>query len=85
MRTKKVSRRRHLVKAFTWRIVASLTTFLIGWIATGDIAIGISIGSADFFIKIVLYYLHERVWYKSNFGITKTSSSETEKSTEIPV
>ncbi len=61
--------KRHLAKAITWRIVASLTTFTIGWIVTGSLNFGMTIGAADVVIKIVLYYLHERAWYHSRFGI----------------
>tara|TARA_B100001094_G_C17488013_1_gene465085 strand:+ start:222 stop:422 length:201 start_codon:yes stop_codon:yes gene_type:complete len=64
-----VSKKRHILKALTWRLIASVTTFLIGWIATGDIRAGLSIGVFDFSIKLVLYYIHERVWYKSKYGI----------------
>lgn len=64
-----VNKKRHILKALTWRLIASVTTFLIGWIATGDIRAGLSIGAFDFTIKLVLYYIHERIWYKSKYGI----------------
>ncbi|WP_347841420.1 DUF2061 domain-containing protein [uncultured Draconibacterium sp.] len=63
--------RRHLAKAITWRIIASLTTFIIGWMVTGDLDFGMAIGAADVLIKIALYYLHERAWYHSNYGVLK--------------
>ncbi len=61
--------RRHLAKALTWRIIASLTTFLIGWSVTGDMHFGAAIGGFDVVIKIVLYYFHERLWYHSRYGV----------------
>jgi uncharacterized membrane protein len=61
--------RRHLAKAITWRIVASFTTFIIGWVVTGSLDFGMAIGAADVIIKIALYYLHERAWYHSKFGV----------------
>lgn len=64
-----VKPRRHLAKAITWRIVASITTFAIGWTVTGSLDFGMAIGAADVVIKIALYYLHERAWYHSRFGI----------------
>ena len=33
-------KKRTLVKKMTWRVTASLTTFLIAWILTGDLLIG---------------------------------------------
>ena len=56
------TKKRTMVKTITWRITASLTTFLIAWILTGDILIGASIGSIEAIAKIFLYYFHERIW-----------------------
>lgn len=53
---------RSLLKAFSWRIVATLTTGLIAWGVTGDLAIAFAIGSIEFFAKMLIYYLHERAW-----------------------
>jgi len=55
-------KKRTVIKTLTWRITASLTTFLIVWILTGDLLIGISIGSVEAIAKIFLYYFHERIW-----------------------
>jgi|TARA_R110000744_G_scaffold32505_3_gene76099 uncharacterized membrane protein len=58
-----VSKIRHLTKAVTWRIIASITTVLIAWyFGLPPKAIG-SLFLADLVIKFVLYYGHERVWY----------------------
>jgi len=43
---------------------------IISWIITGSAAIGAAIGGVEVFTKMVLYYLHERAWYRfSDFGI----------------
>ena len=55
-------KKRTLLKTMTWRVTASLTTFLIAWILTGDLLIGVSIGSIEAIAKIFLYYYHERIW-----------------------
>ncbi len=67
----RIDRKRHLLKSVTWRIVASVTSFLIGWIVTGDLNIGVTVGVFDIIIKFILYYFHERIWYRSKFGIKK--------------
>ena len=54
--------KRTIVKTLTWRVTASLTTFTIAWIITGDLLIGASIGSIEAIAKIFLYYFHERIW-----------------------
>ena len=56
------TKKRTMAKTMTWRITASLTTFLIAWILTGDILVGASIGSIEAIAKIFLYYFHERIW-----------------------
>jgi len=68
----KVSSKRHLAKAVTWRIIASITTAIIAWtFGLPPQAIG-AVFIADLIIKFVLYYAHERVWYKHiNFGVIK--------------
>ena len=32
--------KRTIVKTLTWRVTASLTTFIIAWVLTGDLLIG---------------------------------------------
>lgn len=53
---------RSLLKAFSWRIVATTTTGIIAFFITGDIATAISIGSIEFVLKFFIYYMHERAW-----------------------
>jgi uncharacterized membrane protein len=50
-----VSHKRHIFKTITWRIVGT----------------GLTIGGLELCTKMILYYLHERVWYKSSFGVKK--------------
>lgn len=68
---KSVSHKRHILKSFTYRVYSSCITSLIAAFVIGDLKLGLSIGSADFFIKIITYYIHERIWYKIPFGIEK--------------
>ena len=56
--------KRHLAKAITWRVTGTLDTMLIGWLITGSIEVGALIGGVEVLTKTVLYYVHERVWYK---------------------
>ena len=56
------TQKRTIAKTMTWRITASFTTFIIAWILTGDLLIGVSIGAIEAIAKIFLYYFHERIW-----------------------
>ena len=57
---------RHIAKTISWRILGTLDTMFLSWLITGDLKVGMQIGLADVIIKMVLYYLHERVWFKSS-------------------
>ena len=66
---KQLSKKRHLAKTITWRIVGTIDTMLLGWFITGDPMVGLKVGGLELFTKMLLYYFHERAWYKSKFGI----------------
>ena len=66
---KKVTRKRHIAKTITWRVIGTIDTMFLGWIISGDPMIGVSIGSLELVTKMILYYFHERMWYKTKFGI----------------
>ena len=67
----KVTKLRSLLKAISWRIVGTLDTMALGWIITGDPIMGLKIGTLELFTKFILYYIHERIWLRSNFGTKK--------------
>ncbi len=56
------SRTRSLAKAFSWRVVATLTTSVIAYAVTGEIKTAVIIGGIEFVLKLVIYYFHERAW-----------------------
>jgi uncharacterized membrane protein len=66
-----VSYKRHVMKTITWRLIGTTDTILISWIISGDPLIGIKIGSVEVISKMVLYFIHERLWYKLDFGVIK--------------
>ena len=59
---------RSILKTITWRLTGSVSTFLISWLITGNLAIAGTILGIHFFANTLLYYLHERVWNKINWG-----------------
>ena len=58
----KESHLRSLLKAMSWRILATLTTILIAYFITGEIDVALMIGGIEFVLKFLIYYLHERAW-----------------------
>jgi len=65
------SRKRHLAKTFTWRMVGTTDTMIISWIISGNPFTGLKIGFAELVTKMILYYLHERAWYHVDFGLER--------------
>lgn len=65
------SRRRHLIKTITWRLIGTFDTIVLSWFITGSVQTGLQIGGVEVVTKMILYYLHERAWYRINFGLDK--------------
>ena len=65
------SKKRHLFKTITWRVIGTLDTMLLAWLISGNPLTGLSIGIAEVLTKMGLYYLHERTWYKIDYGLEK--------------
>lgn len=65
-----ITKYRHLAKAVTWRAIASFTTVLIALgFGLPPKAVG-AVFLVDLVVKFVLYYAHERIWYKYvKFGV----------------
>lgn len=57
-------RQRHLLKTISWRAIGTLDTLLITWLITGSLEIGAAVGGTEVITKMLLYYAHERVWYR---------------------
>ena len=59
-----VLRKRHIAKAVTYRFLSTGLGFLAVWMGTGSMKAGILFSVADLVFKPILYYLHDRVWFK---------------------
>ena len=55
---------RSIGKAVSWRILGTLDTFLVTLLVTGSFKWAGSIASVESISKIVLFYLHERAWFR---------------------
>lgn len=64
-----VERKRHLAKALTYRVFGSMATGAVALVLSKRIEIAAGVALADTVIKIVLYYVHERVWYHISWGV----------------
>ena len=59
---------RSMIKAVSWRVLATLTTTLLVYAFTGRTDIAVTIGLLEAASKMVLYYFHERLWNRLNVG-----------------
>lgn len=67
-----VSYKRHLLKTISWRVIGTIDTMVLSWIITGSWKWGLAIGGTEVITEMVLYYFHERLWYKYiKFGVEK--------------
>lgn len=62
------TKRRSVVKAFTWRTLGTLDTIVISYVLTGEIKTAVSIGGIEVFTKMFLYFGHERIWNMIKWG-----------------
>ena len=60
--------KRSIFKTVTWRIVGSIDTMVVSYIITGNWKFGLAIGGVEVVSKMILNYLHERVWQRVNWG-----------------
>ena len=70
------TRWRSLVKAFSWRFIATIITTSIVWLLTGQGKFAMTVGLLDTTVKIFVYFAHERIWLKIPFGKIKRAEYE---------
>jgi adenylylsulfate kinase len=59
---------RSLAKAVSWRIMGTVATAALVFIFTRRFALAFWVGTLEFFSKIVLFWVHERVWDRIRIG-----------------
>lgn len=62
-------RRRSIIKGVTWRVTATIITIIIVFLFTGEIKLALGVGLIEAIAKLVLYYIHERIWNKISWGV----------------
>jgi len=69
-------RSRSLAKAVSYRVLGSISTAGLVFLFTGDSKVSASAGILDSVVKIVLYFLHERLWQFIPYGRGKAPEYE---------
>lgn len=62
------SHTRTVIKAISWRVIATLTTITIVYIFTREWVLSLGVGVFEVIAKLTFYYLHERIWHMVGWG-----------------
>ncbi|AVI51795.1 hypothetical protein C5O00_11705 [Pukyongia salina] len=65
---------RSLLKGISWRVIATTDTVLVALLITclfGQCSLenALKIGAAEFLLKLIVYYVHERIWQRFQNGV----------------
>jgi uncharacterized membrane protein len=55
---------RHILKTLSYRILGTLTTVTVAYSLGASIQLSSLLGVGELLVKPVIYFLHERIWYK---------------------
>lgn len=63
---------RHILKTVSYRILGTLTTVIVAYSLGVPLEVSSMLGIGELLLKPVIYFLHERAWYKwIRIGIKK--------------
>ena len=62
------TRRRSIAKSISWRVFAAAITSSVVYILKGKGDFAAKVGVVDTAVKLFIYFLHERVWDRINYG-----------------
>ncbi len=67
----KDTNKRSIVKGISWRVVATTTTIAIVYFFFDRLDLAIAAGMIETVLKVGLYWVHERAWFKIQWGRKK--------------
>ena len=56
------SKKKSFLKSISWRVIGSCSTFAVSYSITNSLTLSSGIASLEAVAKIVIFYVHERVW-----------------------
>ncbi len=63
------TKKRSIMKAISWRFIATIITSLLVLLLTGEGTFAATIGLADTSLKFFIYFAHERMWNRIRYGL----------------
>lgn len=70
---------RAILKSLTYKSLSTISTFVAGWLITGSLAIGMTLGIFEVTFKLLLYFVHEKVWFNVNYGMKYSKNKKDSK------
>jgi adenylylsulfate kinase len=70
------TRTRSIAKAMSYRVLGSASTAVIVFVISHNVSWSVGAGLADGVVKVVMYFIHERIWDHINFGRPKPPEYE---------
>ena len=64
------SRKRSFIKTISYRLLSATAGFIILFLVTGNIKVSLKAGLLMESTKVIIYYIHERIWSKIRYGLT---------------
>ena len=71
-----------MIKSIVWRLLGLVLLGVITWVYTNDATVTTIVTLLFHSIRLVLYYFHERMWDRINWGYKKKSEL-TEKENKL--
>lgn len=65
---------RHVLKTFCWRFIGTIDTIIISSLILGNLDLAFQVGLIEVLTKMILYYIHEKIWFRINFGLDNRKS-----------
>ena len=62
------ARKRSVVKSIVWRIICIVVSIFTTLLLTGSWDLAVAVGTVYNAITMVLYYFHERIWNRIEWG-----------------
>ena len=67
---------RSIAKTISYRLIGSMATAMICFAVSGRLVLSLGAGAADMVVKLGLYFLHERIWARIDYGRVKAPEYE---------
>ena len=55
---------RHILKTVSYRILGTITTVTVAYSLGASLSLASLLGEGELVIKPIIYFFHERLWYK---------------------